>query len=382
MVVNWWRAIASASQAVWNQIWSNTIGQAIRGVQSLTNVFSTIRGRVTAVLRGANTWLVGVGHSIIDGMLAGINQAMRGVGSWLNRYVVQPVIHAIKFFFGIKSPATVMLPVGANIVKGVIQGMLTSGTHLGGFISKIFGGWPQALGHLVTKSLVDVTKLPAKALNALGSVFGKIGGFFAKLVGGGGGGVSRWAGTVMQALALNHLPMSLLGQVLAQISTESGGNPNAINLTDINAQMGDPSRGLLQTIGSTFAAYHVAGTSGNIYDPLANIAAALNYAMHVYGPSLMRGGMGLGSGHGYDLGGYAPPGASWFWNGTGRPEPVLTDSQWNAIYSAARGGDGAGVHYHAHFDGLTGQAIEGHVQTAFRTMSITQGNLNRSGRRS
>jgi hypothetical protein len=118
-----------------------------------------------------------------------------------------------------------------------------------------------------------------------------------------GAGVQRWLGTVLQALALNGLPSSLANQVLYQIGTESGGNPNAINLTDSNAAAGDPSRGLLQTIGSTFDAYHVAGTSTNIYDPLANIAAAINYARHVYGPSLMRGGMGLGSGHGYALGG-------------------------------------------------------------------------------
>ena len=54
----------------------------------------------------------------------------------------------------------------------------------------------------------------------------------------------------------------------------------------------------MQVIGSTFAAYHVAGTSNNIYDPLANIAAALNYARNVYGPSLGS----LGSGHGYERG--------------------------------------------------------------------------------
>jgi SLT domain-containing protein len=59
----------------------------------------------------------------------------------------------------------------------------------------------------------------------------------------------------------------------------------------------------MQTIGSTFAAYHWPGTSNNIYNPLANIAAALNYARHVYGPSLMSGGMGIGSGHGYAAGG-------------------------------------------------------------------------------
>jgi SLT domain-containing protein len=137
-----------------------------------------------------------------------------------------------------------------------------------------------------------------------------------------GSGVARWSSVVLQALALNHAPASLLKQVLYQIATESGGNPNAINLTDINAQHGDPSRGLLQTIGSTFAAYHVAGTSGNIYDPLANVAAAINYAKHVYGPSLMSGSGGLGSGHGYAQGtGGAKKG--WAWVGEEGPELVL-----------------------------------------------------------
>ena len=56
-------------------------------------------------------------------------------------------------------------------------------------------------------------------------------------------------------------------------------------------------------IGATFSAFHVPGTSWNIYDPLANIAAAINYARARYGPTLMSGGMGMGSGHGYATGG-------------------------------------------------------------------------------
>jgi hypothetical protein len=122
-------------------------------------------------------------------------------------------------------------------------------------------------------------------------------------VGNVGSGVARWAGLVAQALAMEGLSPALLHNVLYQMQTESGGNPNAINLTDSNAAAGDPSRGLMQTIMSTFLAYHWPGTSFNIYDPLANIAAALNYARHRYGPSLMSGGTGIGSGHGYALGG-------------------------------------------------------------------------------
>jgi SLT domain-containing protein len=67
------------------------------------------------------------------------------------------------------------------------------------------------------------------------------------------------------------------------IIRESSGNPKAINNWDINAINGIPSKGLLQVIPPTFAAYHVAGTSWDIYDPVANITAACNYAADRYG---------------------------------------------------------------------------------------------------
>ncbi|MVU84034.1 transglycosylase SLT domain-containing protein [Nocardia sp. ET3-3] len=71
--------------------------------------------------------------------------------------------------------------------------------------------------------------------------------------------------------------------IFRNIQRESGGNPQAINLYDSNAAAGIPSKGLLQVIDPTFQAYHVDGTSWDIYDPVANIAAACNYASHRYG---------------------------------------------------------------------------------------------------
>ncbi|WP_344262683.1 transglycosylase SLT domain-containing protein [Streptomyces sodiiphilus] len=64
---------------------------------------------------------------------------------------------------------------------------------------------------------------------------------------------------------------------------ESSGDPNAINLWDINAVNGTPSIGLLQVIQPTFDAYHVPGTPKDIYHPVANLTAAANYAADRYG---------------------------------------------------------------------------------------------------
>jgi SLT domain-containing protein len=67
------------------------------------------------------------------------------------------------------------------------------------------------------------------------------------------------------------------------IMRESSGDPDAANGSDVNAQNGTPSKGLLQVIQPTFDAYHVAGTPQDLTDPVANITAAANYAADKYG---------------------------------------------------------------------------------------------------
>lgn len=92
-------------------------------------------------------------------------------------------------------------------------------------------------------------------------------------------------GWIRQSLDIMHakgIPGSYHG-LHKNIMRESSGNPRAINGWDINAINGIPSKGLLQVIPPTFATYHVKGTSNNIYDPVANITAAANYAAHRYG---------------------------------------------------------------------------------------------------
>ncbi|MEU3341874.1 transglycosylase SLT domain-containing protein [Streptomyces sp. NPDC002144] len=97
-----------------------------------------------------------------------------------------------------------------------------------------------------------------------------------------GNNLDGWIKHSLDIMKSKGIPGSYNG-LYRNIMRESSGNPNAINDWDINAINGIPSKGLLQVIPPTFTAYHVAGTSWNIYDPVANITAAANYAAHRYG---------------------------------------------------------------------------------------------------
>ncbi|MFE1247609.1 transglycosylase SLT domain-containing protein [Streptomyces sp. NPDC058735] len=91
-----------------------------------------------------------------------------------------------------------------------------------------------------------------------------------------------WIREALDIMAQKGIPGSYDG-IYRNIMRESSGNPQAINNWDSNAAKGTPSKGLLQVIDPTFAAYHVEGTPFDPYDPVANITAACNYAADRYG---------------------------------------------------------------------------------------------------
>lgn len=105
------------------------------------------------------------------------------------------------------------------------------------------------------------------------------------------------ADVIDQALTINGIPndpsireqWQELYQYMAE--KESSNNPNAGNNSDSNAvgeimedgYRANSSRGIWQCIPSTFAAYHMGGTSNSIYDPVASASASINYVIQTYG---------------------------------------------------------------------------------------------------
>lgn len=126
---------------------------------------------------------------------------------------------------------------------------------------------------------------------------------------GPGGSFQTDIQTVLRSLGL---PLTLTPNWLRQIQSESGGRLDAVNRTDINAQQGHPSVGILQLIPSTFAQY--AGPYRNAQplvnmgggpvslNAMAQIYAAIHYANDVYHGAAM--GSVIGRSVGYANGGW------------------------------------------------------------------------------
>jgi soluble lytic murein transglycosylase-like protein len=109
------------------------------------------------------------------------------------------------------------------------------------------------------------------------------------------GGLDGWFAEALQVMGL---PQTLAPGVKKIILAESGGNPQAVNTWDVNAARGTPSRGLMQTIPSTFRAYVHPELAGRpITDPVANITAGVRYMVDRYGmKTVAAGGRSNGAG--------------------------------------------------------------------------------------
>jgi len=154
---------------------------------------------------------------------------------------------------------------------------------------KVPGGWPAiaSANKLSSPYIIhpgDVLTLPAGSLTSASTTTDAATTADTSTAGSQSypDNLDGWINESLAIMAQNGIPGTYDG-IQRNIMRESSGDPNAINLWDSNAAAGHPSIGLLQVIQPTFDAYHVAGTSSDIYDPVANITAACNYAYHLYG---------------------------------------------------------------------------------------------------
>jgi tape measure domain-containing protein len=175
--------------------------------------------------------------------------------------------------------------------------------HPAQFLESVFTKFTSSISSGAGLASDIITNLPSTIAK---SAISWIKNLFSEDAGGSsanpsGSGVQRWKDDVIKALKANGLSTSsdMVNKVLRQISTESGGNPNAKQPgSDPDGDGSGPALGLMQTKRSTFNANKFSG-HGSIFNGYDNLLAALKYAKARYGSSLSY----LGNGHGYANGG-------------------------------------------------------------------------------
>lgn len=318
-------------------IWDG-LGEFFKGIAR--NALSPIETLVNGIIKGINWVLdkVGADDMMLNEWSApqfakgsdGVPQNTLGVvndqpGSTYKELIVPP--HGKPF---IPNGRNVMLPLEkgtkimpANQTKALMSGMPHFAGGIGDFLS---GAWEAVKGF--TGDVFDYLKNPGEIVKIALDKFVGLGDFFEPWlsIAGGivnltfdgivsfvsgifdkivpkvdyvpGAGVEQWRDLAKHALQMTgQYTEKNLDLLLMQMGTESGGNPNAINNWDINAQNGTPSKGLMQVIDPTFRTYAYPGYDTDIYDPLSNILASIQYTLATYG-SLANGWRGVGYANG------------------------------------------------------------------------------------
>lgn len=310
MVPEWTKAVGAENVYRWNALARHHGVQAVRDDMGLDGVQRFAKGGIASKIGKAAGKAVSGAKKFIEDLSKTAQAFVKNPVDWVTSKILTPV-------------------------KSQVAGIS------GGQFGQMVGRLPVS----AATALVDKVKSMASDLASKWTSKSEAGQYHGSV----GGGVERWRSLVLQVLKELGQPASWADTVLRRMNQESGGNPNAINNWDSNAKAGMPSQGLMQTIPGTFAAYAGPYRSRDITDPLANIYAGCNYAIHRYGSlaGMNRpGGYALGGIVGddrptlYDRGGILPPGRHLVANETKQPELVLTRDQIVKIFGAGNADKG------------------------------------------
>lgn len=124
---------------IWGAIWDGIKSATRKGADATLGLIKGIKDKIVDFFKNAGTWLVGVGKDIINGLKSGAKWVIDRIGSFLGT-IKDAIVGGIKRLFHIGSPAGVMVPLGVNIIQGLIKGLVTSQGSLGKVLSTIGGG--------------------------------------------------------------------------------------------------------------------------------------------------------------------------------------------------------------------------------------------------
>ncbi|MBS6395853.1 MAG: hypothetical protein KH452_01695, partial [Clostridiales bacterium] len=147
------------------------------------------------------------GQFTMEGLLNGILEKLRNIGSWIREHIFQPFIDGFKEAFGINSPSTVMMQMGMYLMQGLFMGV----DSLKEKIVEIFGEIKERVS-LIWENLKQITfSIWSGIENSIRSAVNGIIGFLNGMI----SGIVSAVNTVVNTLNRFHVDVP---DVIAELS--------------------------------------------------------------------------------------------------------------------------------------------------------------------
>jgi hypothetical protein len=145
----------------------------------------------------AVAWMGRVGGELIAGLWGGIKSGVGGVGDFLKKTIVDPVVGWMKSLFGVHSPSTVFAYIGSQLMAGLkaglVGGYVAVARWLSGLKTSVLAWIGDTAGTLAGKGRDLLQGLWSAAQQKWGSV--------GRWLSGVPGSAGRWVGTVTGTLS-------------------------------------------------------------------------------------------------------------------------------------------------------------------------------------
>lgn len=154
---DWYEFGKSILTAIENVDWSGIITLLFEGIGSvLGGLAAFIWGMIEEAWNAVVGWWQDVafedGKFTIQGLLDGIWEALKNIGTWIKENIFTPFISGFKKAFGIASPSTVMAEMGGFIIQGLINGISDLIGKVTEKASEIASGITDAVSGAVSKA--------------------------------------------------------------------------------------------------------------------------------------------------------------------------------------------------------------------------------------
>lgn len=130
-VLKIWNGVIEIMKPLWKWLWDKVLSPILGFTGA---VFIKAIKTITGGLSDLGDWInenidifhkfIEIGTQLVEGLFEGILGDLQNVGNWLKENLVDPIVNAVKKFFGIHSPSTVFAELGAFLIQGLLGGIL------------------------------------------------------------------------------------------------------------------------------------------------------------------------------------------------------------------------------------------------------------------